>query len=69
MTDSQADSSRTYGMDVKSEPRILAADRVANSLVIEFDDGKCALFPASLLHDTIPQAVQINESEDDQYDA
>lgn len=46
-------------MDINSEPRILAAERVTNCVVITFDDGKCALFSAALLHRTLPEAEPI----------
>ncbi len=46
-------------MDDQTEPRILAAERMANSVFIEFYDGKCAVFSASLLHDTLPRAEPV----------
>jgi hypothetical protein len=33
-------------------------------LFIVFDDGKYALFPASLLHEALPQAVTLPEMQE-----
>ncbi|MGI4830646.1 MAG: hypothetical protein ACRYFU_20990 [Janthinobacterium lividum] len=52
-------------MDVQAEPRIVAAEKMSNNLFIEFDDGRCALFPASLLLAVMPQANQVLLEEND----
>jgi hypothetical protein len=46
-------------MERPSEPYILAADKLANSLLITFEDGKCAVFSASLLYATLPLAQKV----------
>ena len=47
-------------------PRIVYAERVGDDVIIEFDDGECALYPASLLFSILRQAVKIefSDSED-----
>ena len=49
-------------MDSIFHPRIIHAERMEDGVIIEFEDGKCAVFPASLLNATIPQANQVNEN-------
>ena len=44
-----------------SIPRILYADRLNGGVIITFDDGKCAVYSAALLHATLPQAEQVFE--------
>jgi len=34
-------------------------------VLIEFDDGNCALYSASLLYSTLSQAEQLSDSEED----
>ncbi|MGI4831358.1 MAG: hypothetical protein ACRYFU_24735 [Janthinobacterium lividum] len=51
-------------MDVRTEPRILAALKMGNGVLIEFDDGQCAMFSAFLLHETLPLADQVMHEED-----
>lgn len=40
-------------------PRVEYAERVGDDVIIEFDDGQCALYPAALLLGILPQAVKI----------
>ena len=40
-------------------PRIVYAERVGDDVIIEFNDGECALFPAALLLAILPKAVKI----------
>ena len=40
-------------------PRIVSAERIGDDEIIEFDDGECALYPASLLLAILPKAVKI----------
>jgi hypothetical protein len=49
-------------MDIQREPRVISADRLSKGIVITFDDGKSALYSASLLRRTLPQAEQLDES-------
>jgi hypothetical protein len=40
-------------------PRIVYAERVGDDVIIEFNDGESALYPAALLLSILPQAVKI----------
>jgi hypothetical protein len=44
-------------------PRVIEAQRLSGGVIITFDDGKCAVFSAALLHATFSQAKEIKESE------
>ncbi len=44
-----------------SEPRIIYAERLGGGVIITFADGKCAVFSALLLHNTLSQADEVNE--------
>jgi predicted NAD/FAD-binding protein len=44
-------------------PRVTNVERFGDGVVIEFDDGQCALFSAAVLHAALPQAVRIEASE------
>jgi hypothetical protein len=50
---------------MESEPKfhIVDAERVSDGVMVEFDDGECALYPASLLRSILPQAVKVQEDE------
>jgi CheY-like chemotaxis protein len=43
-------------MDDRPNPRVTFSDRIDGGVVVGFDDGKTAFFPAALLHATLPQA-------------
>ena len=49
-------------METTPIPRIVYAERVGDDVIIEFDDGECALYPASLLLAILPKAVKIEWS-------
>jgi hypothetical protein len=53
-------------VEATPNPRIVYAERVGGDVIIEFDDGECALYPASLLFSILRQAVKIefSDSED-----
>jgi hypothetical protein len=52
-------------MDALSQPLITFSDRLDNGIVVGFDDGKTAFFPAALLYATLPQARMMpSDSED-----
>jgi hypothetical protein len=36
---------------------------VSEGVIVEFDDGECALYSASLLRSMLPQAVKVEEEE------
>lgn len=44
-------------------PHIVAADRLNNAIVIEFDNGECALYPESFLYSKIKECKQLNEED------
>jgi hypothetical protein len=46
-------------MEIRPDPRILFAERLDNSLIITFDNGKCGLYPAHLLYAVLPQAKDL----------
>jgi hypothetical protein len=46
-------------METITIPRIVYAERIGNEVIIEFDGGDCALYPASLLLTILPKAVKI----------
>ena len=46
-------------MSTHSHPRILSAERLNGGVIITFDDGKCAVYSASLLHTTYPYAEYV----------
>ncbi len=50
-------------MDSRPQPRILGVERLSNSVIITFDDGKCAVYSAALLLKHRSQAELIDESE------
>lgn len=56
-------------MEGHTQHRIVSADRVTNCLVITFDDGKCALFSASLLYAILPEAELVTEEDEGDCDA
>ena len=43
-------------MQTTVPPRIVAAERMEDGIFIEFDDGKSALYSASLLYAALPLA-------------
>jgi hypothetical protein len=50
-------------MATPTDPRIISADRMDGGVVISFDDGKTALYPATLLRAMLPQAKQMNDAD------
>jgi hypothetical protein len=48
-------------MENKPKIRVRSAERVGGGLIITFDDGKSALYSASLLRDTFSQAEELKE--------
>ena len=41
-------------------------EMIRNGIVITFDDGKCAFFPADLLYRQLPEAEELRETDDDE---
>jgi hypothetical protein len=56
-------------MEIIPIPRVVYAERVGDDVIIEFDDGECALYPAALLLAILPQAVKIECSAFDQVES
>ena len=52
-------------MDTHSDPRILSTEKYENAVLVTFEDGQCALYSASLLHATLPQAEQLAQQDKD----
>jgi hypothetical protein len=51
-----------YRMGTASECVVVYAERVGGNVVIEFNDGKCALYSASFLHAMLAQAAELDAS-------
>lgn len=50
-------------METNVSPRIVAAERMAERIFIEFDDGKSAFYSASILYTTLPMAFTVSNPE------
>jgi hypothetical protein len=50
-------------MDKSMTRHIISAERVGDAVLIEFDDRKCAMYPAALLYDILPQAIALRNAE------
>jgi hypothetical protein len=48
-------------MENQPIPRIINAERLGGDLVIAFEDGKSAIYPAAMLYAIFPQATQLDE--------
>ena len=46
-------------MKTLSVPRVVSAERLEKGVIITFDDGKCAVYPTSLLLAIFPNAEEI----------
>jgi len=46
-------------MKSASRPHLIDAERLQDGVIITFDDGKSAVFSASLLYKTLPKAYEI----------
>ncbi len=47
-------------METASECLVVYAERVGGNVIIEFSDGKCALYSASILYSMLTQATDLN---------
>ena len=43
------------------EPRVVHVDRLNGGIVIAFDDGKTALYPATLLHEILSRTQDVTD--------
>ena len=50
-------------MKADPQPRIIYAERLGDGVVITFEDGKTAVYPASLLRSVFDQARELREDE------
>ena len=53
-------------MDMKPDPKIVSAQRTRDGVLIEFDDGNAAFYPASLLAAMLSQAVELEKLDPDE---
>jgi len=52
-------------MDTKPFPRVTKVERIDGDLILEFDNGVNALYPASLLAEMLPRATKLGELDPD----
>jgi hypothetical protein len=52
-----------YYMYAAPDVRVVDAERVGEGVIVEFDDGECALYSATLLRSLLLQAVKVEEGE------
>lgn len=50
-------------MEIPIAPRILYAERLRGGIIVTFEDGRSALYPAALLHAVFAQAERLDEGE------
>jgi hypothetical protein len=50
-------------MEAASDCVVVYAERVGGNVIIEFNDGKCALYSASFLHSMLTQATEMDASD------
>jgi hypothetical protein len=48
-------------MEAASEYRVVHVERLSGDIIIEFNDGECALYSPSLLHTILGQATKLDE--------
>ena len=53
-------------MDIDSTPHITHVERLTDAVIITFDDGRCALYSASLLNSIYPQAEPLLDDSADE---
>jgi len=51
-------------METQPTSQIACVDTMDGGVLVEFEDGKCALYSASLLRATLPQAVEFEVTDD-----
>jgi hypothetical protein len=64
MADERPGSCDPFPIGTNSNPRVISADRIDGGLIITFDDGRCAVYSASLLFDTFAQAEEVGSAVD-----
>jgi hypothetical protein len=53
-------------MDMQQNPKVVSAERTPDGVLIEFDNGNAAFYPASLLVEVFPRAVQLEALDPDE---
>jgi hypothetical protein len=49
-------------MDIQPTPRVLSAERLERGVIIDFEDGKSAVYSASLLYSVLPRAERLPDN-------
>lgn len=49
-------------MEPRTNPHIIAVERLNDGVVIKFDDGTCGFYPEALLYEVFPKAEPMDES-------
>jgi len=53
-------------METRLSPLIVSAERAQDGILVEFDDGRAALYPTALLLSVFPQAAKVEAPEPDE---
>ncbi len=53
-------------MEAASDCVVVYAERVGGDVIIEFNDGKCALYSASFLHSMLAQVTEMDASDSEE---
>jgi len=53
----------TYWMEAVLDYVVIYAERVGGDVIIEFNDGKSALYSASFLHSVMTEAAELDTSD------
>jgi len=51
---------------METHPRIVSAERLADSIIVTFEDGRCAVYSAALLCAMYAQAEEVSELKDEE---
>jgi hypothetical protein len=49
---------------MREQPHVTQADRHKGGIIVTFEDGKAAFYPAALLHSIFAQAEEFPEADD-----
>ena len=53
-------------MDTPTDSRIISVDRTSSGIIVDFENGKCALYSTTLLHAMFSQAQEMLDSDEDE---
>jgi hypothetical protein len=59
------DQGKMADMETPSGPRIVHAERLNGGVIISFDDGVAAVYPAALLYEMLDRADVLKETDED----